>query len=446
MYPNQNPYMTDLLFNYNLTDITPEEPVFLGGFANRKGLSGKVHRPLTSRCLVLKQENTIACRVVNDLMDVDPAIINAIVDQIAHAAGISSENILITSIHTHSAPDMEYGRLEANDRYIRYASHRIAENAINTIKNQSDFRFAVIRTGKALCKINMARRDVKPEGGGLAYRIGDPDALRDEEVGILQLSDEDDSHKVTLFNYSCHPVTLGYESLFVSTDYPGSAREVVEKSMGGMAIFVNGAAGDLNPREAHFADPGITDRVGDQLGKAVAESRLYEYMGEVHLKTTAGIITVPFRDQNITREHIAAEVKRKADDITEFFTWKDMLKRWEARVYEMIDRGEVRSSFRFRVNAWKLGNTIIFFTQGELFVKYQIELKKLFSGYNLICIVYVHGIGAYIPTADVFEKKGYEADQSYIYEVMPSPLSDKIEEIYMNGVTEMISGLIKTRT
>jgi len=446
MYPNQNPYMTDLLFNYNLTDITPEEPVFLGGFANRKGLSGKVHRPLTSRCLIVKQENTITCLVVNDLMDVDPAIINAIVDQIAHAAGISSENILITSIHTHSAPDMEYGRLEANDRYIRYASHRIAENAINTIKNQSDFRFAVIRTGKALCKINMARRDVKLEGGGLAYRIGDPDALRDEEVGILQLSDEDDSHKVTLFNYSCHPVTLGYESLFVSTDYPGSAREVVEKSMGGMAIFVNGAAGDLNPREAHFADPGITDRVGKQLGKAVAESRLYEYMGEVHLKTTAGIITVPFRDQNITREHIAAEVKRKADDITEFFTWKDMLKRWEARVYEMIDRGEVKSSFRFRVNAWKLGNTIIFFTQGELFVKYQIELKKIFSGYNLICIAYVHGIGAYIPTADVFEKKGYEADQSYIYEVMPSPLSDKIEEIYMNGVTEMINGLIKTRT
>ena len=435
--------MTGLLFNYNLSDITPEEPVLLGGFANRKGLSGKVHRPLTSRCLVLKQEDTIACLVVNDLMDVDPAIIIAIAEQIAQEAGISSDNILITSIHTHSAPDMEYGRLEANDRYIAYASRRIADNAINTIKNHSGFRYAKIKTGKALCDINMARRDVKPEGGGLAYRVGDPDGLRDEEVGILQLSDEDGNRKVTLFNYSCHPVTLGYESLFVSTDYPGKAREIVEKSMGGMAIFVNGAAGDLNPREAHFADPATTDRVGEQLGKAVAGSLLYENMEEVHLKTTAGLITVPFRDQNITREHIAAEVKRKADDITEFFIWKDMLKRWETRVYDMIDRGEVKNSFGFMVNAWKLGNTVFFFTQGELFVKYQIELKKIFSGYNLICVAYVHGIGAYIPTADVFKKKGYEADQSYIYEVMPSPLSDKIEEIYMNGVTEMINGLIK---
>lgn len=435
--------MTDLLFNYNLTDITPEEPVLLAGFANRKGLSGKVHRPLTSRCLVLKKENTVVCLVVNDLMDVDRAIIKTIVDRIAYVTGISSDNILITSIHTHSAPDMEYGRHEANDNYIAYASQRIAENAINTIKDQPGFRFARIKTGKTFCKINMARRDVKPVGGGLAYRIGDPDGLRDEEVGILQVSDEDGTHKVTIFNYSCHPVTLGYESLFVSTDFPGSAREAVEKNQGGMAIFVNGAAGDLNPREAHLSDPAATDRIGEQLGKAVSESRLSDDLREVDLKATAGFITVPFRDQNITREHIAAEVKRKADDITEFFTWQDMLKRWERKVYEMIDRGEVKSSFRFSVNAWKIGNTIIFFTQGELFVKYQIELKKIFSDYNLICIAYTHGIGAYIPTADVFEKKGYEADQSYIYEVMPSPLSDKIEEIYMKGVTEMIRRIIK---
>ena len=435
--------MNDLIFNYNLTDITPEEPVLLGGFANRKGLSGEVHRSLTSRCLVLKQADIVACLIVNDLMDVDPSIIKAIGERVSREAGISIDDVLITSIHTHSAPDMEYGRFEANDRYIEYASQQIAENAINTIKDKAGFRSAIIKTGKALCDINMARRDVKPEGGGLAYRVGDPDGLRDEEVGILQLSDKDGNRKVTLFNYSCHPVTLGYESLFVSTDYPGNAREIVEKSMGGMAIFVNGAAGDLNPRDAHYADTATTDLVGERLGKAVAESPLKENDGETDLKTTTGFITVPFRDQNITKEHIAAEVKRKAHDITEFFTWKDMLKRWETKVYEMIDHGEVKSNFQFRVNAWKLGNTIIFFTQGELFVKYQIELKKLFSCYQLICVAYTHGIGAYIPTADVFEKKGYEADQSYIYEVMPSPLTDKIEEIYMKGVTEMINGLIK---
>ena len=35
----------------------------------------------------------------------------------------------------------------------------------------------------------------------------------------------------------------------------------------------------------------------------------------------------------------------------------------------MIDRNEVKDSFPFKVNAWKLGNILFFFMQGEMFVK-----------------------------------------------------------------------------
>jgi hypothetical protein len=47
--------MGKLYFNYGLADITPEEHLLLAGFANRKGLSGAIHRRLTSRCVVLKK-------------------------------------------------------------------------------------------------------------------------------------------------------------------------------------------------------------------------------------------------------------------------------------------------------------------------------------------------------------------------------------------------------
>lgn len=109
----------------------------------------------------------------------------------------------------------------------------------------------------------------------------------------------------------------------------------------------------------------------------------------------------------------------------------------------MIDKNEVKTSFPFKINVVKLGKVIIFFTQGELFVKYQLELKRLFSDYQILCVAYVHGVGAYIPTADVFEKKGYEADQSYIYEILPSPLSPQIEKIYLEGAVNAINKLIK---
>jgi hypothetical protein len=299
-----------------------------------------------------------------------------------------------------------------------------------------------MRIAKAHCGINIARRDIKPEGGGMAYRVGDPDGLRDEEVGILQLTDDSGKRKVTLFNYACHPVTLGYESNFISTDYPGKAREIVEAEYGGMSVFMNGAAGDLNPREPHNIDPAVTDHVGEQLGNAIIEAELGQANIEIDFKILAKTIKVPFRDQIITKEHIANEARRKISDITEFFTWKDMLTSWEKKVYDMIDRNEVKDSFPFKINVMKLGKAIIFFTQGELFVKYQLALKKNFPDYQVFCVAYVHGTGAYIPTADVFENKGYEADQAYIYEVLPSPLSPQIELIYLREAVDAINALI----
>ena len=357
--------------------------------------------------------------VVNDLMDVDPEIIQTISTRISQKTGLDKDSILITSIHTHSAPEMEYGRSDANDRYIDLFIRSVSENVVNVINETAGFRYAGMRIAKALCGINIARRDIKPEGGGMAYRVGDPDGLRDEEVGILQLTDESGERKVTIFNYACHPVSLGYESNFISTDYPGKAREIVEGEFGGMSVFINGAAGDLNPRDAHNVDPAVTDRLGDRSGKGNNFGRFWTDISRIcDLKILAKTIYVPFRDQAITKEHIKNEARRKISDITEFFTWKEMLDRWEKKIYKMIDRNEVRESFPFKINVMKLGKIIIFFTQGELFVKYQLELKKNFPDYQIFCVAYVHGTGAYIPTADVFENKGYEADQSYIYEVI----------------------------
>jgi hypothetical protein len=89
--------MKKLFFNYRLTDITPSEHLVLGGFANRRGLSGEIHRRLTSRCVVMKQEDIIICLIANDLMDVDPGIIQSVKDNIVRRTGIYADSVLIKS-------------------------------------------------------------------------------------------------------------------------------------------------------------------------------------------------------------------------------------------------------------------------------------------------------------------------------------------------------------
>ena len=433
--------MSILLFNYGQADITPETPVLLAGYANRRGLSKEIHRRLTTRCVVVKQETNSVCLVVNDLMDVDPEIIRSVQKEISQKTGINEDSILIATIHSHSTPEMEYGKSEANDHYIDILKKRVIENSCSVINGKDGYCEALLYYGISDCDINIARRDIKPDDGRMAYRIGDPDGLTDREVMVLQLRDKKGERKVTIFNYACHPVTLGYGSNYVSTDFPGRAREVVEEQYGGMALFLNGATGDLNPRETDHTEPSVTDREGEKLGRAVISARLTINEGEPVLKQTAKTILIPFRDQVITKEHIAAEVQRKLSDVTEFFTWNEMLDRWKEKVFEMIDRNEITSSFPLKINAMILGNIILFFTQGELFVKYQLALKNTFPGKHLICCAYGHGTGAYIPTREAFKNRSYEADQAYIYEMMPSPLTPDIERIYLDEALRTINEL-----
>ncbi len=434
--------MNRISFNYGLTDITPKEQLLLDGYANRTGLSGRIHRKLSSRCLVLRYKDTGVCIIVNDLTDVHPGIVSRITSQISGEADLKEDQVILISTHTHSAPVMEYGRHEANDHYIDAVIRIIAENCIRLVNDTDAFREVSFRKGTALCNINIASRDVRPDGKGISFRIGDPEGLCDEEVGILELADETDERKVTLFNYSCHPVTLGYDSNYISTDFPGKAREIVELTKGGMAVFLNGASGDINPRRSYNIDTRITDDVGRHLGQAIISTGLTSNSRKTDLRIITETVNLPFRDQYITRDHIAYEARRKAVETTGFFNWKEILGRWEKQICGMIEKNEIRPYLPVKISILKLGKTIILFTQGELFVSYQLELKKKFRNYQLFCVSYAHGAGVYIPTAWFLANKTYESDKAYIYEGLPSPLSPGAERIYLGKVVDTIKMLL----
>ena len=41
-----------------------------------------------------------------------------------------------------------------------------------------------------------------------------------------------------LFNYGCHPTSLGPGNMHISPDYIGAAREILEDTFGGTALFL----------------------------------------------------------------------------------------------------------------------------------------------------------------------------------------------------------------
>lgn len=441
---NEKVIMSTLQYFYSKADVTPKESVPLAGYANRSGTSKEVHRPLSSRCLVLRRDEITVCLIVNDFMEVPPEIVQEIRNEISRQTGVNYDGIIITSIHTHSAPLLEYSAGEATKRYIQFAIGRITENAVETILKRNLFDAGEIKIGRGRCEIGANRKLIIPEKGP-AYRISDPQRIRDEEVMILQILDENGAHPVTLFNYACHPVTLGFNSLFVSPDFPGKAREIVETAFGGNAIFLNGAAANINPLTEKHTDPKKADEYGEKLGNAVVRTVLQKVTSEIDLNYLTKKIEVPYRDQNIILDFIKNEVKRKSRQITEFYHWEADLRRWADKITALLECGNMQNFFRFENTALKLGPAPFFFTQGELFVEYQLALKKQFPAYPLFCVGYTHGEGAYIPTAKNFAKNGYETDQAYIYQGLPSPFTKDIEEIYMRESVNLIKNVLELR-
>ena len=101
----------------------------------------------------------------------------------------------------------------------------------------------------------------------------------------------------TLVNYACHPTTLAFENTLVSPDYPGAMRELIERETGAPCIFLQGASGDLGPREGFVGDVAVADRNGRQLGFAALAAlealppagTRFEYAGPVISGATLGI-------------------------------------------------------------------------------------------------------------------------------------------------------------
>src|SRR5581483_9438600 len=90
----------------------------------------------------------------------------------------------------------------------------------------------------------------------------------DDTVLVGRITGDDGRMIGTVVNYACDPTTLAWENTLISPDYVGAMREVVEQATGAPCQFLQGASGDIGPREGFVGDVAVADRNGRQLGYA----------------------------------------------------------------------------------------------------------------------------------------------------------------------------------
>src|SRR5206468_3033260 len=94
-----------------------------------------------------------------------------------------------------------------------------------------------------------------------------PARTADDTLLVGRASDVAGRPIATVVNYACHPTSLAWENRLISPDWVGAMRETVESATGGApCLFLQGASGELAPRDQYAGDAAIADANGRQVG------------------------------------------------------------------------------------------------------------------------------------------------------------------------------------
>ncbi len=222
--------------------------VYLGGFGSyRQRRATGVHDEPQCRALTISDGATTFTIAALDLVGASGPLLQAIREDACRLTRLPPEHIIVCCTHSHASPDTQGLWGGVPDAYRTHVAHRSASAIWEAWQALGPARATAVTT--ALSGVARNRR-------------GWPET--DEALTALRLTRQDGAPVATLVNYACHPTASGPQNFEISRDWCGHAVDAVERESGGVALYVNGAIGDVNPaRDGGFG-------AAEELGAAVA--------------------------------------------------------------------------------------------------------------------------------------------------------------------------------
>jgi hypothetical protein len=227
--------------------------------------------PLTMGALVVRSAGETAVVMASDLIFIPDAFARRVRDRVAGIAGTTREHVLLNASHDHAVPPLPGGQYWGDNAAVERFGNAVEQAMVDAVtaaaKKQQPARLGV---GFGSSPISVYRRARGPDGRDHLGEV--PDHPVDPAVGVWRFDDLSGSAIGVIFSFGCHPVLHGPRTFTYSSDYPGAARAVVERNIGGTALFLQACSGDVNPRYGIGAeeDPRETvEREGTVLGAEV---------------------------------------------------------------------------------------------------------------------------------------------------------------------------------
>jgi hypothetical protein len=390
--------------------ITPEQPVFMAGYAARNKPFESIHDDLYAKVLVLEDRaGTRGVLVTSDLIGFTAAVANPMRERIAKQTGAPVASVLVNSSHTHTGPALDLDDTPRESRggadsaktvaYTQALADKIVQAAAEAAKKLQPTKLS---WGSGVVHFVMNRREFTTERGVI---LGvNPRGFADRSVPVLRIDDPSGKLIAVVCGAASHNTTLGGQDYEISGDYAGHAQRVIEEQHPGVeALFVLGCAGDANPYPRGTYDIAYQHgRVLAQEVERVLGTRLTAVRGP--LKIAAGEARLPL-----------APPKPK-EELEKLAASKGGALPWVAqRTLERLARGEkLPTHYTCPLAVWQFGDDLTLVAlSGEVVSDYVRLLEDALGPNRLWIAAYCNDVYGYLPSARVLREGGYETRGLY---------------------------------
>jgi len=318
------------------------------------------------------------------------------------------DNCLFSSSHTHSGPgaiasDMLWSLAPATDLIVPSLARQLATSMAQAmVEAFNNMEPAMMDIGMGnLVGVTTNRR----AGFSKYVRPG----TIDPHLGVIRVDTAGGDPIATVWNFAIHGTCYGPSNMNFSSDIMGVACKEIEQAVGGVALFINGDAGDIDPA------PTMCNRAPAFKGSALMAAAVKEVHDSLkptsqNIQIRASSIYIDFgpTDLNATLGRFSNCTHGGPLDICTFCSWFDcdlnvhMYSSW-------IQNYPKFTAFSFVINGI---STVTTSMPGEALVElgWWIRNDTLAMGYNITFLTgYSNNHMGYFATPNEYDIGGYES-------------------------------------
>ncbi|HIF72750.1 MAG TPA: hypothetical protein EYQ61_09380 [Dehalococcoidia bacterium] len=245
------------------TVITPPVGYPMGNWGLRQGVAKGIYRDIHARAVVFERDGLSLAIVSLEIAGLTSETVQAIKSRILQVAGIPLDNVLLNFTHNHTSPDTIVTLPREWMTWTTWLADQVAGVVFNAA-NQA----VSASIGAGLGSFD-----------GWTVNRQYPEKPIDTEVGVMCVDDDEGVPIARLVNFACHGVADGGQYLEWSGDFAGEMSAEIEDQLPGVvAVYVQGAAGDIHPFDWWFGNNASEHLHSHEdtalLGKSLANAAL----------------------------------------------------------------------------------------------------------------------------------------------------------------------------